>query len=224
MLATRRSLSLNKGGRLLALYSASGALIGLNWLIFIWAVTHKHVLEVSLGYFLNPLMTVLVGAWFFREKLPRLAVGLASAGALWLVAAAGSRYLGIAVALAVTFTLYGVLRKRAPLPSLEGMYLESATILLWGVAYLLWAGEAPTPLLVATGLVTLVPLLFFSDAAQRLPLSSLGMFQYLSPTFHFLLAVFAYHEPFSAARLVGFALIWAGLGVYALRRPNSGAE
>lgn len=214
-------LSLRRSPRLLGLYAASGAVIGVNWLLFIWAVTNEHVLEASLGYFLNPLLTVLVGAWLFREKLSakkRLAVGLAAAGALYLVVRAHSPHLGVAFALAVTFTVYGVLRKRAPLPSLDGMYLETVTILPWGLAYLLWQGEPVTPVLMGTGVVTMLPLLFFSDAAQRLPLSALGMFQYLSPTFQFLLAVFAYHEPFSVDRLVGFSLIWTGLAVYAFSR------
>lgn len=212
-------LSLRKSPRVLGLYAASGAVIGINWLLFIWAVTNEHVLEASLGYFLNPLLTVLLGAWLFREHLggrQKTAVALAATGALHLVARAHNRHLGVAFALAFTFSIYGVLRKRAPLPSLEGMYLETVTILPWGLAYLCWVGVPVTPVLVGTGVVTMLPLLFFSDAAQRLPLSALGMFQYLSPTFQFLLAVFAYHEPFSVDRLVGFSLIWAGLAVYAL--------
>jgi len=216
-----KRLSLRRGPRLLGLYAASGAVIGINWLLFIWAVTNEHVLEASLGYFLNPLLTVLLGAWLFHEHLNtrrRVAVGLAAAGALYLVARAHTAHLSVAFALAFTFSIYGVLRKRAPLPSLDGMYLETVTILPWGLAYLVWLREPVTPLLVGTGVVTMLPLLFFSDAAQRLPLSALGMFQYLSPTFQFLLAVVAYHEPFSVDRLVGFSLIWAGLAVYALFR------
>lgn len=221
-------LSLRRyGRRVLGLYTVSGAVIGVNWLLFIWAVTHEHVLEASLGYFLNPLLSVLLGAWLFREHLNRrqqLAVALAAAGGLYLVVRAASPHLGVAFALALTFSLYGVLRKRAPLPSVDGMYLESLTILPWGLAYLACLPTGPVSAwLVGTGVVTMLPLLFFSDAAQRLPLSALGMFQYLSPTLQFLLAVFVYREPFSADRLLGFGLIWAGLAVYSLasRAPSA---
>jgi chloramphenicol-sensitive protein RarD len=224
-------------GTILRAYLLSSLLIGLNWLLYIWAVTSGHVLESSLGYFLNPLVNVIVGALLFRERLSfgqRLAVALAATGALYLVANARG-YLWISFVLAISFCFYGVLRKKAALPSLDGMYLETLMILPLGVAYLVYlaaqgqllflhSGARLDLLLVGSGLVTLLPLLFFSDAAQRLPLSTLGMFQYISPTLQFLLAVFLYAEPFSTHHLIGFGFIWSGLAVYTLSsgRRSSG--
>jgi chloramphenicol-sensitive protein RarD len=208
-------------------YLLSGWLIGLNWLLFIWAVTHGHVLQSSLGYFLSPLGSVAIGALFFGEHLgmrQRLAVVLAAAGALVLLRGAASD-LWIALALTLTFCLYGVARRLAPLPSLQGMYLETLLLAPLGLTYFGWAathGQFCLPqvdqtsqlLLLGAGPVTGVPLLFFSKAARRLTLAQLGMFQYISPSLQFLLALH-YHEQFTPAHALAFGLIWTGLLIYA---------
>ena len=209
-------------------YWLSGCLIGTNWLTFIWAVTSGHVLQSSLGYFLSPLASVAIGAVFFGEKLGRrhkVAVALAASGACILMVRASSD-LWIALVLTLTFCLYGVARRLAPLPSLQGMYLETLLLTPLGLAYLAWAAghdqlclvtadAASRWLMVGAGPVTAVPLLFFSEAARRLTLAQLGMFQYLSPSLQFLLAVGHYHEHFSQAHALSFALIWAGLLIFA---------
>lgn len=212
-------------------YLLSGWLIGANWLIFIWAVTSGHVLQSSLGYFLCPLATVAVGALFFKERMTRrqvVAVGFAVAGAGLLVWNAVDG-IWIALLLTLTFCLYGVARRLAPLPSLQGMYLETALLTPFGLAYFAWAawtggfwmlkGEFSTRLLLmGAGPATGIPLLFFSEAARRLPLSHLGLFQYLSPTLQFLLAVAFYHEDFHSTYAWAFGLIWTGLLIFATAR------
>lgn len=223
----------------LRVYLASGLMIGLNWLLYIWSVTHGHVLEASLGYFLNPLVSVLCGRLLFGEELgppQRAAVLLAALGVIYLMVRARASTLWISFALAITFCFYGILRKQAPLSSLQGMYLETLLMLPLALSYLLWlehcgslafghADRDTNLLLLGSGVVTLLPLLCFSDAAQRLPLSSLGMFQYISPSLQFGLAIGLYHEPFSARQCVGYLFIWAGLAVYvtSLRARTSSA-
>lgn len=212
-------------------YGLSGCLIGTNWLIFIWAVTSGHVLQSSLGYFLSPLASVAIGAIFFGEKLGtrhKVAVALAASGACVLMVGASSD-VWIALLLTLTFCLYGVARRLAPLPSLQGMYLETLLLTPLGLAYLAWAAAqgqlclitadaASRWLMVGAGPVTAVPLLLFSEAARRLTLAHLGMFQYLSPSLQFLLAVGHYHENFSQAHALSFALIWTGLLIFATAR------
>jgi len=211
----------------LKILSASALLIGANWLIYIWAIGANHVLETSLGYFLNPLVNVVMGVVLLKERLTRtqgIAVALAAAGVSVLAIGASSG-LWISLALAGTFATYGLLRKIAPVESLEGLSIE--TILLAPVAalYLGWlstrgelafgTGEQVSLLLAFGGVVTAVPLLLFAAAARRLRYSTLGLLQYLAPTIQFLLAVFAYGEPLTTAHIVCFVLIWSGLAVFA---------
>jgi chloramphenicol-sensitive protein RarD len=213
--------------RALKILTASALLIGANWLIYIWAITADHVLETSLGYFLNPLVNVVMGVVLLKERLTRaqgIAVGLAAIGVAVLAAGASSG-LWISLSLAGTFATYGLLRKIAPVESLEGLAIE--TILLAPVAalYLGWLatrgelafGSDPhlSWLLALSGVMTATPLLLFAAAARRLRYSTLGLLQYLAPTIQFLLAVLAYGEPLTSAHIVCFALIWAGLAIYA---------
>ncbi|HEU4969678.1 EamA family transporter RarD [Sphingomonas sp.] len=222
----------------LKILTASALLIGANWLIYIWAITANHVLETSLGYFLNPLVNVVMGVVLLKERLTRaqgIAVALAATGVAVLAVGAASG-LWISLALAGTFATYGLLRKIAPVESLEGLAIETILLAPLAALYLWWlsargelafGGDAQlTWLLAFSGVVTATPLLLFAAAARRLRYSTLGLLQYLAPTIQFLLAVLAYGEPLTRAHIVCFVLIWTGLGVYAadgLRRaPRRG--
>lgn len=213
--------------RTLLLVLAAALLLTINWFTYIWGVNNGFIIETSLGYFINPLVNVLLGVILFRETLRAgqwFAVALAAAGVLYLTVVYGSLP-WIALTLAVSFAFYGVLKKTVKLPSLEGLSLETGLLFLFAAGFLLWRGANGTGsfgqigwvsslLLIGTGVVTAVPLLFFAAAAQRIPLSLLGLMQYLAPTFQFLIGVFLYNEPFSQQQLVGFCLIWAALALY----------
>jgi chloramphenicol-sensitive protein RarD len=213
----------------------SALLIGANWLIYIWAIGARHVLETSLGYFLNPLVNVVMGVVLLKERLTRaqgVAVGLAALGVSVLAAGAVSG-LWISLSLAGTFATYGLLRKIAPVDSLEGLTIETVLLLPLAAAYLLWLGadgmafgdELGTSLLLALGgAVTATPLLLFAAGARRLPYSTLGLLQYVAPTIQFLLAVLAYSEPLTTAHLICFALIWSGLAIFALDGLRRGRQ
>jgi len=214
--------------RVLRAYAASGALIAVNWLTYIWAVGAGFILETSLGYFINPLLSVLLGVVILRERLRPgqwAAIALAAAGVLYLSVAHGSLP-WIALTLAITFSLYGLIKKTAPLGSLQGLTVETAVLLLPAFAFLVYIGQTGQGaflrtgalidiLLIGTGFITVVPLLLFSSAARRIDLSLLGILQYIAPTIQFLLGVFAYHEPFTGDRLIGFCIVWSALIVYA---------
>lgn len=206
---------------------SSGLMIASNWFVFIWAVNAGRVLETSLGYFMTPLLNVLLGRLFLRERLSRLqllSVLLASAGVLFLTVRYG-RFPWIALTLGITFAVYGLLRKRSQTGSIPGLLLE--TTLLVPVAFiylvmlqrsggLVFANSAQTLsiLLISTGVITTLPLLWFGHAARYLRLTTVGFLQYLSPSCTFFLGVFLYHEPFTAAHLVTFGLIWVALAIY----------
>ncbi|TDR72498.1 EamA family transporter RarD [Paludibacterium purpuratum] len=215
--------------RRLGVFFLSSVMLSSNWLLYIWAVTSGHIVESSLGYFINPLVNVLLGRLVLGERLGRLqkaAVALATAGVLWLTLQLGA-VPWVALGLAVTFGLYGLMRKRAPLPSLEGLAME--TFLLAPAALLLLVvlevrgegsfGHLPTlqnAMLIGAGAVTAVPLLLFANGARRLKLATLGVIQYISPTLQLLLGVLLYQETFDHTRAIGFVLIWAALLVYSL--------
>lgn len=210
-------------------FGASACLLGLNWFVYIWAVNAGHVVDASLGYFINPLISVLLGVVFLKERLriwQGVAIGLAVTGVLFLTLGYGV-FPWIALTLAGTFGFYGLLRKIAPLGSLEGLSLETALISIPMFGYLLHleaagaasfvhAGAKTTLLLLGTGVVTAVPLLLFAYAARRVTLATVGILQYIAPTLQFLLGVFLYHEPFARARLLGFAAVWLALAVYSV--------
>ncbi|MEC4723261.1 EamA family transporter RarD [Noviherbaspirillum sp. CPCC 100848] len=210
-------------------FTASAVLLGGNWFIYIWAVNNGNVVEASLGYFINPLFNVLLGSLLLHERLRPVqwcAVALAACGVAWLTWQAGSLP-WIALMLAATFGLYGLLRKTASLGALEGLALETLVLFPVAFGYLVFlsvqghssfAGASTTTqlLLAAAGPITAVPLLLFASGARRIPLSLLGLLQYIGPTIQLLLGVWLYHEPFGGARLAGFALIWGALAVYSL--------
>jgi chloramphenicol-sensitive protein RarD len=219
--------ALRRRSTLLAL-AASTVLIATNWLVYIYSVVNGRMLESSLGYYINPLVNVLLGVLILDEKLQpleRAAVGLAAAGMVWLAVHLG-QLPWISAALAVSFGLYGLLRKVTPVGALTGLAVETLLLLPLAagtLAFLLgnrraWflAGDARLDLLLLlAGPFTALPLLCFAAAARRLPLSTLGFLQYLSPTLQFLLAVLAYGEPFRRAQAGAFVLIWAALALFA---------
>ncbi|MBS0217580.1 MAG: EamA family transporter RarD [Proteobacteria bacterium] len=213
--------------RLRMMLAASGMLIAFNWGLYIWAVNAGHVVETALGYFINPLLNVLIGVVFLRERLRPLqwlSVAIAGMGVLWLTFNYG-RLPWIALALAGSFALYGLIRKLAAVDSVSGLGVEGAYLFLPALAMLAWqAGHGGigfgqggwiTSLLVLSGIVTALPLVGFAYAVRRVPLTTIGLMQYIAPTLQFLLGVFVFHEAFDGARLIGFALIWIALTLFA---------
>ncbi|TVQ30046.1 MAG: EamA family transporter RarD [Wenzhouxiangella sp.] len=213
--------------RTLAVLLLSGSLIVINWLVFIYAVNSDRVLSTSLGYFINPLVTVLFGMLFFRERLAPLqliGVGIAALGTLYMTVRVG-QFPWIALGLALTFALYSVLRKVLDVGPMVGLFWETLLMAPLALLWLVWlsgqgdlAFDPADPgfglLLAGTGLVTVVPLLLFAAGVRRLPLSTIGIMQYLAPTITFILAVFVYMEPFSIDHAVTFACIWIGLFLF----------
>jgi chloramphenicol-sensitive protein RarD len=207
---------------------ASALLISLNWLIYVWAIGSGHVLDSSLGYFINPLLNVALGVIVFSERLNRaqwLAVGLAAGGVIYLTIATG-RPPWIALSLAATFGGYGLIRKVIAVESVPGLATETLLLLPFAGAYLLWLQWNGTAalghstvlvdtLLLASGLVTALPLAMFAFGARQIPLSTLGILQYIGPTLQFLSGLFIFHEQFPPSRAIGFMLIWTALAVYA---------
>jgi chloramphenicol-sensitive protein RarD len=220
------ALAVARRPRTLALLGGSAVLIGLNWLLYVWAVVHGHVVEASLGYYINPLVNVLLGVLVLGERLSRpqqLAVGLAAAGVAALAIGHG-RLPWIALALAVSFGLYGLVRKTVGADAVTGLLCETAILALPAAALLLflgWRGTgafgpgAPVAsgLLALGGVVTAVPLVLFALGARSLPLSTLGLIQYLSPSIQFLLAVLLFREPFTRSHAAAFACIWSALAL-----------
>jgi chloramphenicol-sensitive protein RarD len=220
--------------RLLATLFLTAVLTGGNWLVFVWAVTHERVLEGSLGYFINPLLSVLLGRIFLGERLrpwQKLAVAIAAAGVLWRVVAVGQLPL-IALFLALTFGFYGLLRKRTPVDAITGLFVETLLVLPLALAWLAWRGHTGElfwgvdrqveALLPIAGVLTATPLMLFAVGARRLPLATVGFLQYIAPSLNFLLAIFVFHEAFDTARLIGFALIWVALAVYSVDLVRAG--
>lgn len=212
----------------------TAALIGVNWLVYIYAVVSGHVLEGSLGYYLNPLVNVLLGVVLLKERLTRpqiAAVFLAAAGVAVLAAGAGEA-IWISLVLAGSFASYGFLRKVAPVDSLEGLSIETALLAPLALAWIVWlesggsgaflADTTTDLLLVLGGAVTAVPLLLFTAAARRLPYSTLGFLQYIAPSIQFLLAVLAFDEPFTWAHAICFGAIWTALALFVVEGVRAG--
>ena len=224
--------------RVLTIYSVAAVLIAINWLTYVWAVGQGFIIETSLGYFINPLLSVLLGVIFLRERLRPLQwlpIGLATLGVLYLTFAYGSLP-WVALTLAVSFGFYGLVKKNAPLDSLPGLTMETGILFLPALGFLLYSEFSgtsaflhTTPLLnlmlLGAGLVTIVPLLMFASAAKRIPLTMIGVLQYVNPTIQFLLGTFVYKEPFDHHRLIGFGIVWLALILFVLegflRRPKS---
>lgn len=207
----------------------SASLLSINWLVYIWAVAQGRVVDASLGYFITPLVSVLIGVFSFGESLrsvQRLAVLTAAAGVVWLTLQFG-QLPWVGLSLALTFGSYGALRKTSALGALEGLMLETLLMLPVSLSYLLWlvlseqsafvAGDSSLcVLLLCLGPLTSVPLLLFAFGARRIPLSLVGLLQYISPTLQLLLGVLVWREPFNQAKLMGYALIWLALLIYSL--------
>ena len=223
--------------RQLVLFACSSLLLTANWLVYVYAVMSGQVLEASLGYFINPLVSVLLGVGVLHERLRAIqwvAVGLAAAGVVWLTMNTG-RLPWMALLLACTFGFYGLIRKTARLGALEGLTLETLLLAPLVLPALAWMTLAPggamaqgdatlNGWLLLSGPLTALPLLAFSAAARRLPLATVGLVQYLSPSLQFALGVWVFHEPMQPARLLGFVFIWTGLALYsadAMRRASA---
>lgn len=207
----------------------SSALLTSNWLVYVWGVNHGHLIECSLGYFLVPLLNVALGRWVLGEHLRRaqwIAIACAAAGVALQVAQVG-RPPWIALALAVSFGCYGLLRKQSPLGPLTGLAVETTLLAPFAAGYLLWrhhTGEgalgrldpATQALVLSTGVVTAIPLLLFAYGARRIRLTTLGLLQYIAPTVQFTLGVTVFHDALSRERMLPFLFIWGGLVLYTL--------
>ena len=213
--------------KVIGIYAIAGILLTVNWLIYVWGVNSGFIVETSLGYFINPLISVLLGVLFLRERLRTMQwipVGLAALGVIYLTVTYG-RPPWIALSLAFSFGIYGLVKKLAPLGSLYGLTLETALVFPFALIYLLFVQSTDTGaflhqgvltdiLLIGTGAVTSIPLLMFATAARQIPLTMIGILQYIAPTLQFLIGVFLYHEPFDRSRLIGFALVWLALIIF----------
>jgi chloramphenicol-sensitive protein RarD len=228
LVATHRGLrDLPRDRRRLGLLGIASVLIGINWGVFIWAVNHGHVIESSLGYFINPLVSVALGVLVLHERLSRMqwtAVGIACAGVVVLAVDAGG-FPWIALTLASTFGTYGLVKKVVGVGPIQGLVVETAGLAPLALGYLAWLmatghstftshGADHTLLLMSGGAVTAVPLLFFAAAAAIAPLSQLGILFYVNPMLQFVIGVFIKHEPLGAGRLTGFVVVWIALIVF----------
>lgn len=214
--------------RALPLLALSGLAIGTNWAVYIWAVNAGHVIEASLGYYINPLVSVLLGVLVLKERLRPvqwLAVACAAVGVAWLTWVAGT-VPWIALGLALSFGLYGLLRKVVAVDAVSGLGIESLYLFLPALGFVLWSelghgggfvqgwSLRDDFLLAFGGVVTAVPLIAFAYGVRRIPLSLVGVLQYVTPTLQLLLGVWFFHEPFDPARALGFVAIWLGLLLY----------
>jgi chloramphenicol-sensitive protein RarD len=212
--------------RTLGILALTAVLIGVNWLLYVYAVTSGHILAASFGYYLNPLANVLLGRFVLHERLTRLqwtAVAIAGAG-ISVLAAGALGQLWISLTLCVSFALYGLLRKVVQADAVTGLGIETALLFPAAIAWLAWRSSAGAPafggtdvetgLLVLAGIVSTTPLLLFTAAARRLEYSTLGMLQFLAPTLQFLIAVLIYDEAFTTAHAIAFAAIWTALALY----------
>ncbi|SRR6266545_1329468 len=213
--------------RTLRIYTIAGVLLGVNWLTYVWAVNAGFIIETSLGYFINPLLSVLLGVVVLRERLRPtqwIPIALAALGVIYLTVVYGSLP-WIALTLAFSFGFYGLVKKIAPLSSLYGLTLETGVLLLPAIAYLIFTetngtgafshtGLTSDLLMIGAGLVTTIPLLMFASAAKEIPLSFVGILQYIAPTIQFLIGVFLYKESFDQTRFIGFGIVWIALIVF----------
>ncbi len=213
--------------KVLGIYAIAGVLLTINWLVYVWGVNAGFIVETSLGYFINPLLSVLLGVVFLRERLRPMQwvpVGIAAIGVIYLTFVYG-RLPWIALALAFSFGFYGFVKKLSPLGSLYGLTLETGIVFPIALIYLLFVevngtgafahdSAFVTALLIGAGAVTTIPLLLFASAAKQIPLSLVGLLQYIAPTLQFLIGVFLYKEPFDQSHLIGFGIVWVALIIF----------
>ena len=225
-IARREKMNLTRG--VVGLYAAAAVLIAVNWFLYVWAVTHHFIIETSLGYFITPLVNVLLGVVILRERLRTfqwVAIALAATGVGYLAFVYGD-VPWIAIGLACTFGTYGLVKKKAPLGSVAGLTLETGLLFVPAVVFLaavdmrgtgafLRLTPARMALVAAAGPITTLPLVLFAAAVQRIPLSAIGILQFIAPTIQFFLGTLVYKEPFSHQQLIGFAFVWAAVIVFA---------
>ena len=211
----------------IGIYAVAGVLLSLNWLVYVWGVNAGFIVETSLGYFINPLLSVLLGVVFLRERLRPaqwIPVILAAIGVIYLTVVYG-RLPWIALSLAFSFGIYGLVKKLAPLGSLYGLTLETAMVLPIALTYLVFVeingtgaflhdGARIDLFLAGAGVVTTIPLLMFASAAKQIPLTMIGILQYIAPTLQFFIGVFIYKEPFIRSHLIGFGIVWVALIIF----------
>lgn len=227
LLVMRKLTSLRQNREVMRSFFLAALLLSANWLIYIWAVNAGFIVETSLGYFINPLLSVLLGVIVLRERLRTgqwIAISIAALGVLYLTIMHG-QIPWIALALASTFGFYGLIKKTAPLPAMQGLTLETGLLLLPAIAYLLyteWQGTgsflhvswAENLLLIGAGITTTAPLLLFAMAAQQVPLSVVGMLQYIAPILQLLIGLVIYDEPFVLHQAIGYGLVWVALVIF----------
>lgn len=216
-----------KRPRVLSLFLLSACLIGINWLVYLWAIVNHRVIDASLGYFINPLLNVFLGCLILKEKINQtqiIALILTVLGILWLAIPAG-QIPWVAMSLALSFGLYGLIRKLAPMEALAGLTLETILLFPFAVAYLGWCyaqnqlvfhelNALQMTVLLGSGVATTIPLLCFAKGARQISLSLLGMLQYISPTLQFLCGLLIFKEHFSLERLIGYVLVWIGVAIF----------
>ena len=217
-------------------YAAAAVLIASNWIAFVWSVMNGHAIDASLGYYICPLIVVLLGVVFLRERLSKLrwlAVGFAAVGVGYTTFAEGT-LLWVSLAIAGSFGFYGLIKKRAPLSALAGLTFETGVLFLPAVAYLLWRvfdsdlhfGDYSVwvyLLILGSGAATILPLAFYATAVKHLPLSTVGFLQYIGPTIQFFIGVFLFNESMDNDRLTGFVYVWIGVGIFVVS-PNRSSE
>ena len=223
----RAIIPLLRKASVVATFSLSSAMLALNWLIYIWAVNSGHIVEASLGYFINPLVTVALGVFVLKERLrggQRIALVSAAAGVAYLTFIYG-RFPLIALILAASFAIYGLIHKKTKIGAPDALFIETMMLFIPAAAFLLWVeqkgmgsfvhgGLTISTLLAGAGVATTLPLLLFTFAARNIPLSLLGVLQYTTPTMNLLLGIFLYHEEFPVTRMIGFLFVWSGLAIY----------
>lgn len=213
--------------RILCTFTLCALLLGANWLLYLYAITHRQVLQASLGYFISPLINVFLGRLFLKETLTpaqRTAIILAAVGVVWL-GTLGGQMPWLAVGLAASFGFYSLIRKLAPSDALTGFTLETLMLLPCALLYLLWHRHngslvfgqlppLPLALIIGSGLITMIPLLLFAAAARRIRLATLGMIQYVSPTIQFTVGLTLFNEAFDLHRFAGYLWVWAGVALF----------
>lgn len=221
--------------KIILTYTMAGILLAINWLTYVWGVNAGFVVETSLGYFINPLVSVILGVVFLKEKLRNLQwipVVLATIGVIYLAIDHGSLP-WIALVLASTFGTYGLIKKIAPLPPIHGLTVETGAVLIPALLFLLFvefngtaafghSSPQTTFLLALSGIITAIPLIFFASGAPKVPLTTIGILQYIAPTIQFLIGVFIYDEPFTSGQLVGFGIVWIALIIFTFEGLTNG--